>query len=717
VASLADTLHFLRPDFAPTLVPSESLVSVGEIAERLPPLAMAGLEVRLGRGNDQVDLQVRVGPDLEEVLLLVAHIRDGVAAGRLPDHPVWRRLAKVCERWADNPSAIPALSEAWLEFDNDPRRRAPIGLPSIFFGLSAAVPLEDAFAQSLELLAGLQGRPLREVTASALRRCFDACPPGAFVSHVGVMLGRDTRELRVNLHRVRADEAVGCLRAAGWRSDERALSALLVRLYGLVDHVRLCVSVSNEVDDRVGDRLGLEAFYRNPRGLDPRWRGLLEALGRMGLCDPAKADALLAWPATVTPASSQASWPDHLVVRSLTRTDGAFSAIERRLGHVKIDYRDGHLPGAKVYLGWVHEWVKGREPVRADGVSGAPVITRQARRPAPGRSAPSRRECDAAVDAATGFLLDARSQGGWWLDFTQVKGGSDEWVTAYVATALADVPDEAGRRAARWAWSLLNARRPEASGWGGGVPPDTDSTVWAVRLAHALGLERTDRAERAEAFVLRHWQSGGGFATYLDGPIRTWAGCGPEASVGGWTSSHVCVTAAAAGVPAFAPRALDWLRRMQQPDGHWIGYWWPDPLYTTTLAAEAFARHGRPEDRHRVEAAVRWTLARIAPAGDRSAQPSVERSAFALAWVVRALLLSSDMQAVRDPLASAVRWLLAHQDEGAWPASARFRLPSIERQDPEKDGHSPVHLDDRGVFTAATVLTALRRVQASGIFR
>src|SRR5690242_6625739 len=78
--------------------------------------------------------------------------------------------------------------------------------------------------------------------------------------------------------------------------------------------------------------------------------------------------------------------------------------------------------------------------------------------------------------------------------------------------------------------------------------------------------------------------------------------------VGGWAASHVCVTAAAGGIPEFAgDHALTrFLRKRQLPSGAWHGYWWCDPEYATAVALECLAGSRDEANQRAVAAGVQY---------------------------------------------------------------------------------------------------------------
>ena len=171
----------------------------------------------------------------------------------------------------------------------------------------------------------------------------------------------------------------------------------------------------------------------------------------------------------------------------------------------------------------------------------------------------------------------------------------------------------------------------------------------------------------------------------------------------GWLSSHACVTAAAASLEEFGsrPEIRGYLRRTQQADGHWDGYWWPDPEYPTALAVEALRIHGTAEETSAVKAAVAWTRAR-----------SPSTSPFLLACRMR-ILGRDDSEACME-MASTLAAL--QNRDGSWPSSARIRIPPPGVMNPaaiwnwshsRKDIYS-IRRDQERIFTTSTVLNALQ---------
>lgn len=331
---------------------------------------------------------------------------------------------------------------------------------------------------------------------------------------------------------------------------------------------------------------------------------------------------------------------------------------------------------------------------------------------------PNERAVSSAVEAGVGFLLATRAADGWWTDFCLAPGVSDEWVTAYVGCMLAPLPDVEVLRAAALGWNLLwsRAQRPDGSwGFNRRTPGDADSTGWALTLAAALGASNTAPARAGAAFVNSSLCADGGVATYgREEPIRSFIGARPEQSLSGWCGSHVCVTAAVAGLSEFRQACAGYLRATRQIDGSWLAYWWRDREYATALAAEALAV-GRC-DADLVADAAAWGVERISSRGYAPTADQPQGSPFATAWCLRLATLGEGTPAARDAVTAACNWLLAQQQaNGSWKPSARLLVPRTDDYHPEtarewKYGgltEGSLVFDVNSVFTTATVIRNL----------
>jgi hypothetical protein len=325
-------------------------------------------------------------------------------------------------------------------------------------------------------------------------------------------------------------------------------------------------------------------------------------------------------------------------------------------------------------------------------------------------------EIGAAIQRAVEYLLRQRNADGWWYEFNTLAGPSTEWVSAFVALALARSNDPSAFMAAQETWRLLRRSR-WSPGWGFNrtVPSDADSTIWALRLAAVLGI-RADR--RTLRFVSNHITAGGAVRTYANAlSIRAYTRLS-GISFSGWCGEHACVTAAAAALSQLPERErlITWIRASQRADGRWESYWWSSHHYATALSCEALAAAGGPKDVDRISRATQWTLRDIS---GRVNTVSPFESALAL----RTLLLS---QKTRITAWSFLKDLTrAQRIDGSWAPSARLRIPPPDVTDPDRyepwieggRGGGSIQLDQNACFTTATVLQALTAMLANRSLR
>ena len=391
----------------------------------VPAFGALGLECRLAeRGTPVLDLQLGAfaGREGKAATRGLTRARE---RGELPE--AWEPVYRLCSEWQSPDSALGrAVAEVWCELDLIPGAET-IDLtalaPSVFVVLK---PLDAgermaAIQRALDVLVGADfAEPLR----AAVDRCAAAAPDGAWVSHIGVMLGRPVQALRIHVSGVPLWALGDYLAAAGWPGDvDRAIAAAGL-LLDRGDWLVLCLDVVGELLPR----LGLECGFDQRRGLDPRWEALLRRLVDAELSSAEKTQALLSWPGIVTPAGP-APWPDALIIDGLSMPAQKLGVVERRLSHVKITVGAGEPQSAKAYFGAGH--------TTHDLLRPEPVVpVKPERRPAA--------SVEEAIAAALAFLLGRRNQAGWWLDFVHrarppgVDEGvtgyrSDEWITAYVA--------------------------------------------------------------------------------------------------------------------------------------------------------------------------------------------------------------------------------------------------------------------------------------------
>jgi hypothetical protein len=303
---LAGTLGMVARYLPEELVPAASRERVLWVAGRIPAALTraAYLECRLREGPDPVDLIFRVERSGAEIL---AGRHPGVDPARLlACGPAWRAVADFCRAWLDGSGPEWALvRHLWLELDLDSPSLdggAPVPPPSVFvaFDDGATVGMETGAVLALmeRVLAPLAPGTLDGDTRARLGGVLDRRPPGAAVPYAGVMLSRPRQAVRLYLSKVAGAAVPGLLNEVGWPEDQGREAAEAVAAMAAAGAPEVGMLHLDVLEGALLPRLGVE--YTLERHAQIRGRvaeaGFLDALAARRLCEPARRDALLAWP-------------------------------------------------------------------------------------------------------------------------------------------------------------------------------------------------------------------------------------------------------------------------------------------------------------------------------------------------------------------------------------------------------------------------------------
>ena len=190
--------------------------------------------------------------------------------------------------------------------------------------------------------------------------------------------------------------------------------------------------------------------------------------------------------------------------------------------------------------------------------------------PAPRAHDPRWRErLDVSVRGAVAFLVARQEPDGCWVDFELPVGRATGWTTGYVATMLA--PCAAARaavqRASRWLMATYRPgqgwahRQPLPAGWGynQAVPPDCDSTAWALLALNGAGTPPTNGMRWA---LTGYRRFNGLYQTYADRPrADTWTATHVDVTVVALQALLTMGTAEARPIEVTVERLLGWPRR------------------------------------------------------------------------------------------------------------------------------------------------------------
>lgn len=338
--TLGDYLRAVEPGLPAGLVPRDQWERILQIAERLPPVAIAGFERSLLNSEVAVDFAVHL-PITGPAFGLLA---ERAASGELAALG-WHGAANFLESLGQPGSPIAGkVGDVWLEFDastGDER-------PSFFFSPSPAEKLSEIVANAA------QASGLPAPVAGLLDRLDMLRGLPGEVFEIGLFLTRRDAAVRVCVTGLGLEGMVELLENLGGDPQWLELTEPLRPVAASTEKALLAFDLlPTGVRPPVGVELMLDSRKARP---DPteRWRDLLVALTEADLCTPFERDVLLSWCGESLESDVGGRWPDNLTGFSVVAPWPA-PCFVRTVHHVKLVMGEG-LPRAKVYFGFLQGW-------------------------------------------------------------------------------------------------------------------------------------------------------------------------------------------------------------------------------------------------------------------------------------------------------------------------------------------------------------------------
>jgi hypothetical protein len=335
--SMENYLKIITSELDPNLVSPEALSHIQSLTQILPSSSLAGFECRLGENQSGVDFQVRL-PCLDQ---------------NLPEsfltNPAWQFLQDFYRNWTmPNSSLNREIENVGLEFDvNEQLPQVPI--PSIFWQFREEAAIN---AEGLIQMVRLLNHQISPLLESNLRRCADSLPAGVTISHLGAMLSRSVKAVRVNVQGISPERSLDYLKQIGWTDPTNTFSTLVSTVSEFIDTLIL----SFDVGDTILPKIGLECFLNKQPYAQPQWQLFLDYLVERELCTPAKKNAFLSWPGLSKKSSDPDLWPRNISVGDRFLGSRAYSVFWRKVSHIKLVYQPGIPLEAKGYLAFGHNW-------------------------------------------------------------------------------------------------------------------------------------------------------------------------------------------------------------------------------------------------------------------------------------------------------------------------------------------------------------------------
>lgn len=330
---------------------------------------------------------------------------------------------------------------------------------------------------------------------------------------------------------------------------------------------------------------------------------------------------------------------------------------------------------------------------------------------------------DSAIQSALCYLENNINASFEWTDFLTSAGQSTTWTSSYVGMMIAEV-----NRDHPLLKSVLNrVDSLTSTAFNDSSIADGDTTSFLLGFQQTAGIYLDPNLTSSWHEFMNE---DGGWVTYRDQEaLRHKLEIPEEISLKGWTSSHACVTAAAAYVLAKIPSLrLDYeisclhLATLLENKDRWSSYWWSSDIYATSFAIQALSHH--PEFKHICEVPALWLLGEQHSSGYWSNPKTNESTAFYTAMAIKSLIVY-DATSFQDSIAKGVEWLIAHQTlDGSWQTNRILRIPATDVMDTStitqwrksSFGVNCLVDDHNRVFTTSTVLNALHHYSTASCF-
>jgi len=360
-SSIADYLKLVQPHLVPQLISLENWSTINTVAQVLPSAITSffGFECRLGIKEPQADFLICADAAEAGRKVLAGNDYPITLPDFLTTHPVWSNIRKFSNHWDTNTSPLyQKVRNVWLEFDiNESLPTLPI--PSCFFGPE---PIYQTSAEQRGKLSSphqwvsqtalklLLNKALSPQVENQLLKCFDLLPTDAYVFQIGVMLARKSDLVRICIRNISPEQILNYLTQLNGSGSFHPLKPILIQLSNFVERIDLDL----DVGEVIFPKIGLECYLSQQPNYEPRWQLFLDYLVEIGLCLPAKRDALLAYPGCIREISNREIWPPGLLKLSDFLGAGYETVFFRRLHHIKVVYQPDKPLEAKVYLSVNH---------------------------------------------------------------------------------------------------------------------------------------------------------------------------------------------------------------------------------------------------------------------------------------------------------------------------------------------------------------------------
>jgi hypothetical protein len=346
-----DYFTLAEPHVSKMLVSPKNFSNIKTSARYFPSgvTDFLGFEVRLNGEESQADWAFAISGRGNARYTLMNYLNNGQFPPEFRTTKEWNRILNFTKLWTKPNSILhDKILGAWLEFDM-PENPPAVQIPSVFFnpaqidGNSVGDPSEYTWFTRMAIPSLLGNRVSQQIEQN-LYSCLQKMPKDASLFIVGIMLSRNTSNIRMSVHFHNPEQIMPYLHEIGWSEKIGTFASLINDLITLnVNRIVLDFDVGRSI----GQPVAVEcSFSPNNYHQEQHWKNLLDYLVKKGIVAPKKRDNLLSFPGS----EKTVMLPDlktKLYEKDLTSSN----TIVRYITHVKIQYTpEDHRLKAKAYL-------------------------------------------------------------------------------------------------------------------------------------------------------------------------------------------------------------------------------------------------------------------------------------------------------------------------------------------------------------------------------
>lgn len=348
----SDYLISISPYISQRLISPQNFLEIKRLADYFTSglTSFFGFEIRLGSSEATSDYLFAISSKNGERESLMRFLEYDLP-NDLKNLSEWRNLYNFTMKWADSTSEINNnVLGLWFEFDTA-NLNDKSNIPNIFLQIrKTRVDSEEDERKfkwiTQEALPLLTGGFLPKNIEKNLVNAVKKLPDGTTLIHVGTMLSRQIKGVRIVINRIKPEQIISYLRSIGWEDETDELIQILNEINKYVSRLVLHI----EIGETVNPKIGIECSFEEDRyHLETGWENFLDYLENKGLCIQEKKDAILDF-LGIDQEYYDFDLNTYMVAPKIKQSN-YISALVRYLSHIKISYKPNYPIETKAYLG------------------------------------------------------------------------------------------------------------------------------------------------------------------------------------------------------------------------------------------------------------------------------------------------------------------------------------------------------------------------------